>query len=260
VIDFDDVSMRYAGSEAAAVTAVSLTVHAGELIALLGESGSGKTTLVKMVNRLVEPTAGVVRVGGVDVRAQDPVALRRRIGYVIQHVGLFPHMSVADNVAVVPRLLGWTRAAIDERVAELLELVGLPAATYARRAPDQLSGGQRQRVGLARALAARPQLLLMDEPLGALDPLTRTLLQGELRRLHDELGLTTILVTHDLSEALTLADRVAVLHRGELRQVATPAQLLAAPEGGQVAELVHAVRRQAERIAALAQAAPPDAS
>jgi osmoprotectant transport system ATP-binding protein len=251
VIDFDQVSVRYPGSDTLALAPTTLSVRAGELVAFMGESGSGKTTLLKLVNRLVEPTSGVVRVGGVDVRAQDPVALRRGIGWVIQQVGLFPHMSVADNVGVVPRLLGWSRADIDARVAELLALVDLPAATFAARAPEQLSGGQRQRVGLARALAARPKLLLMDEPLGALDPGIRVTLQGELRRLHESLGLTTLLVTHDLAEALALADRVAVLHRGQLRQLATPAEIVAAPADDDVAAMVRAVRGQAERIAAL---------
>jgi osmoprotectant transport system ATP-binding protein len=255
VIDFEGVEKRYPGAAVAALAATRFSVRTGELLVLLGESGSGKTTLLKLVNRLLEPSAGVVRVGGEDVRRLDPVTLRRGIGWVIQEVGLFPHMSVADNVAVVPRLLGWARAEIDARVVELLELVGLPASAFAARFPAELSGGQRQRVGLARALAARPRLLLMDEPLGALDPITRTSLQGELRRLHDRLGLTTVLVTHDLHEALRLADRVAVLRRGELRQLGTPAELLAAPADAYVAELMGSARRQAEQIVALAAGA-----
>jgi osmoprotectant transport system ATP-binding protein len=248
MIELVDVSKRYAGSGAWAVQRASLRVGDGELVALLGESGSGKTTLLKMINRLIDPDAGTVRVGGRDVRDEDPVALRRTIGYVIQHAGLLPHLSVADNVAMVPRLLGWPRADIDRRVDELLAMVGLPAATYRARFPDQLSGGQRQRVGVARALAARPKVVLLDEPFGALDPITRVGLQGELARLHRELALTTILVTHDMVEALTLADRVVVMCAGEIRQIATPRALVAAPADDYVARLVEVVGRQRAQL------------
>jgi osmoprotectant transport system ATP-binding protein len=255
LIDFQDVSKRYANGrgEHVAVRQVSLAVRERELMVLLGESGSGKTTLLKLVNRLVEASEGRVSVGGVDVRAQDACTLRRGIGYVIQQVGLFPHLSVADNVAVVPRLCGWPRAQVDARVDELLALVGLLPGEYRTRLPAQLSGGQRQRVGVARALAARPRLLLMDEPFGALDAITREGLQLELRRLHDELGLTTLLVTHDLVEALTLADRIAVVRAGELVQVGTPAELLGAPGDAYVARLMSMARRQAGRVEALLQ-------
>jgi osmoprotectant transport system ATP-binding protein len=232
-----------------------LHIADGELVAVLGESGSGKTTLLKMINRLIDPDAGIVRVGGRDVRGEDPVALRRTIGYVIQHAGLLPHLSVADNVAMVPRLLGWPRGEIERRVDELLAMVGLPAATYRTRFPDQLSGGQRQRVGVARALAARPKVVLLDEPFGALDPITRVGLQGELARLHRELALTTILVTHDMVEALTLADRVVVMCAGEIRQIATPRALVAAPADDYVAKLVDVVREHGARLAAIAPAA-----
>jgi osmoprotectant transport system ATP-binding protein len=256
VIELADVSKRYGGDGASwAVRRLSLSVAAGELVALLGESGSGKTTLLKMVNRLIEPDTGEVRVAGRDVRGEDPVALRRTIGYVIQHAGLLPHLSVADNVAMVPRLLGWPAAEVDARVNELLELVGLPPAEYRARYPDQLSGGQRQRVGVARALAARPRLVLLDEPFGALDPITRVALQGELARIHRELGLTTILVTHDMVEALTLADRVVVLCAGEIRQIATPHALVTAPADDYVARLVEVVRAQGRRLHALAEPA-----
>ncbi|TMQ13009.1 MAG: ABC transporter ATP-binding protein [Deltaproteobacteria bacterium] len=253
MIELVEVSKRYAGDAASwAVRQLSLTVADGELVALVGESGSGKTTLLKMVNRLIEPDHGEVRIAGRDVRGEDPVALRRTIGYVIQHAGLLPHLSVSDNVAMVPWLLGWGRGDIDRRVDELLALVGLSPAEYRARFPDQLSGGQRQRVGVARALAARPQVVLLDEPFGALDPITRVALQRELARIHRELALTTILVTHDMVEALTLADRVVVMCRGELRQVATPHEMVTAPADEYVARLVDVVRDQGRQLQALA--------
>jgi osmoprotectant transport system ATP-binding protein len=250
VIELVEVSKRY-GDTGWAVRELSLQVSKGELVALLGESGSGKTTLLKMVNRLLDPDRGVVRVDGRDVRGEDPVALRRTIGYVIQHAGLLPHLSVGDNVAMVPRLLGWSRGDIAQRVDELLALVGLPPQEFRARFPDQLSGGQRQRVGVARALAARPQLVLLDEPFGALDPITRVALQGELARIHRELGLTTLLVTHDMVEALTLADRIVVMRAGEVRQIATPRELVSAPADDYVAQLVDVVRTQSRRLHAL---------
>jgi len=250
VIELVDVSKGYEAGWA--VRHVSLTIKAGELVAVLGESGSGKTTLVKMVNRLIDPDEGEIRIDGRDVRTEDAVALRRTIGYVIQQVGLLPHLTVADNVAMVPRLLSWSREDIERRVAELLELVGLPAATYGDRYPDELSGGQRQRVGVARALAARPRVLLLDEPFGALDPITRVQLHSELRRIHHELALTTIMVTHDMVEALTLADRIAVMFRGELRQLASPHELMTAPADDYVAQLVAMARQQGEQLRAAA--------
>jgi osmoprotectant transport system ATP-binding protein len=254
VIELIEVSKRHGGPGAPwAVHRLSLTVAAGELVAVLGESGSGKTTLLKLVNRLLDPDLGEVRVAGRDVRSEDPVALRRTIGYVIQHVGLLPHLSVADNVAMVPRLLGWQRGDIAARVDALLALVGLPPDEFRARFPDQLSGGQRQRVGVARALAARPKLVLLDEPFGALDPITRAALQGELARIHHELGLTTLLVTHDLAEALMLADRIVVMRSGEVRQIATPRQLVTAPADDYVARLVEVVRAQSRRLHALAE-------
>ena len=252
MIELIEVSKRYAGTTWA-VHGASLTVARGELVAVLGESGSGKTTLLKMINRLIDPDAGTVRVAGRDVRGEDPVALRRTMGYVIQQAGLLPHLSVADNIAMVPRLLRWPVAEIDQRVDELLALVALPAATYRARFPDQLSGGQRQRVGVARALAARPQVLLLDEPFGALDPITRVALQAELRRIHKDLALTTILVTHDMVEALTLADRVVVMCAGEIRQIATPHVLVTAPADDYVARLVDVVRTQSTQLRALAE-------
>jgi len=245
LISFTGVSKRF-GSEWA-VRGVSLEIADGEFVAVLGESGSGKTTLVKMVNRLVEPDEGNVEVAGKDVRASDAVELRRTIGYVIQQVGLLPHLSIADNIAIVPMLLGWSDADKAARVTELLTLIGLP--DVGARFPDQLSGGQRQRIGLARALAAKPKLMLLDEPFGALDPITRVALQGELRKIHEELALTSVMVTHDLVEALTLADRIAVMYRGELRQVGTPAELVAHPADDYVAKLMGMAKHQAEQLA-----------
>jgi osmoprotectant transport system ATP-binding protein len=250
MIELAGVGKRF--GDAHAVRDVSLAIAKGEFVAVLGESGSGKTTLVKMINRLVEPDVGTVRVGGKDVRGEDVVALRRRIGYVIQHVGLLPHLTIADNIATVPRLLDWTDAAIAARVTELLALVGLP--DVGERYPEQLSGGQRQRIGLARALAAKPEVMLLDEPLGALDPITRLGLQRELARIHEELGLTSVMVTHDMVEAFTLADRIAVMFRGELRQVATPTELARNPADDYVAKLVGLARDQADIVRGLVEA------
>ena len=253
MIELLEVSKRYRPRDDRwAVRHVTLRVAPRELVAVLGESGSGKTTLIKMVNRLIDPDEGCVRVDGKDVREHDIVALRRTIGYVIQQVGLFPHLTIGDNVAVVPRLLRWSPDAIRARTDELLALVGLDPEIYRERFPDQLSGGQRQRAGVARALAARPSVLLLDEPFGALDPITRAALQGELRTIHRELGLTTIMVTHDLIEALTLADRIAVMYGGELRQVGTPAELMTAPADEYVARLIGMVRHQADALRELA--------
>ncbi len=242
VIRLEEVTKRY-GSGPPAVAGLCLEVAAGETCVLVGPSGCGKTTTLKMVNRLVEPTAGRVLVEGRDVAATDPVELRRGIGYVIQATGLFPHLSVADNVATVPRLLGWDRARTAARVDELLDLVGLPPAAFRARRPDELSGGQRQRVGVARALAADPPILLMDEPFGAVDPVTRARLQEEFIRLQGELGKTVVFVTHDIDEALRLGDRIAVLAEGGvLAQYASPAELLARPASAFVAGFVGAGR------------------
>ena len=217
---------------------LSLSVEAGETVALIGPSGSGKTTALKLVNRLLEPDAGAVRVEGRDVREQDPIALRRRLGYVIQEGGLFPHWSVRDNVETVPRLLGWPEERRRRRAAELLEMVGLPAAEFAARRPRELSGGQRQRVGVARALAADPPAVLMDEPFGALDPIARGALQREFLEWKKRLGKAVLLVTHDLREAFRLADRVAVLDRGWLRQIGTRAEIEREPADDFVREFV----------------------
>jgi osmoprotectant transport system ATP-binding protein len=229
---------------------VDLKVDAGELVALVGPSGSGKTSLLKSINGLIEPDEGVARVEGREVAAVPPAQLRRGIGYVIQGIGLFPHFTVAENIAIVPALGGAPRPERDARVAELLDLVALPA-DFAGRYPRQLSGGQAQRVGVARALAAGPKLMLMDEPFGALDPVTRDGLGRAYRDLHDRLGLTTLMVTHDMAEALLLADRVVVLVDGRIRADAAPGELLRAELDPEVRALVDVPRRQAARLAEL---------
>jgi osmoprotectant transport system ATP-binding protein len=249
-IVFDHVVKQYAGREAAAVDDLSLVIPAGAFCVLVGPSGGGKTTALKMVNRLVPFDAGDIRIDGRSIRDIPVVELRREIGYVIQQIGLFPHMTIGDNVGTVPKLLGWPKQRIRERSAELLELVGLDAAD-AGRYPAELSGGQRQRVGLARALAADPPLLLMDEPFGALDPITRLRLQTELRRLHREVGKTVIFVTHDVDEAIQMGDRIAILREGGvLAQYDTPDAILAHPADDFVAAFIgedRALRRLALR-------------
>lgn len=242
-IVFDRVTKRYPGQPEPAVRELSLTVPAGEICCLVGPSGAGKTTAMKMVNRLIDMTEGDIRIGAMSVRSLDVTALRRGIGYVIQQVGLFPHMTVADNIATVPRLLRWTRTRIAERVDELLDLVDLPPTDYRGRFPAQLSGGERQRVGLARALAANPPAMLMDEPFGALDPITRARLQQELLRIQHELRKTIIFVTHDIDEAVLIGDRVAILREGGvLAQYGTPEELLAHPADEFVERFVGADR------------------
>jgi osmoprotectant transport system ATP-binding protein len=236
-----------------AVDNISFSVEPGHFTVLLGGSGSGKTTTLKMINRLIERSSGDIFVNGIDVGSIDPVELRRGIGYVFQGIGLFPHLSVGANVAVTPQLLGWPKNRIDERVDELLDMVGLPTNEYRERRPRELSGGQRQRVGVARALAARPTLILMDEPFGALDPITRDALQIELKRLQRSLNLTVIMVTHDITEALLLADQIAVMNQGRLEQVGTPRELLTQPVSDYVAALTASPKRKAEQIDALLQ-------
>lgn len=206
-----------------------MEIAEGETVVLLGTSGSGKTTTMKMVNRLIEPTEGRILVQGEDVQQKDLITLRRHIGYAIQHIGLFPHMSVGENIGVVPNLLGWKSNRVRERVSELLSMVGLEPEEYAARYPHQLSGGQRQRIGVARALAADPPLILMDEPFGALDPITREVLQDSFIDLLQELRKTVIFVTHDLFEAVKVGDRVALMNEGRIRQLATPAELVEKP-------------------------------
>ncbi len=241
MIRLEQLTKTYGSS--VAVDHLDLEIRAGELCVLVGPSGCGKTTTMKMINRLVEPTSGRILLDGDDVTQGDPVELRRRIGYVIQQVGLFPHLTIAENVATVPKLLGWDKARIKARVGELLHLVGLPPATYAKRYPSQLSGGQRQRVGVARALGADPPVLLMDEPFGAIDPITRARLQEEFLRLQREVRKTIVFVTHDIEEAVHLGDRIAILHEGGvLAQYDTPATILGAPASPFVADFVGADR------------------
>jgi osmoprotectant transport system ATP-binding protein len=247
MIAWRGVSKSFDG-QTKAVDDVTLEVAAGGFLAVVGESGSGKSTLLKMANRLVEPDAGHVEVDGRPVDDDPAPILRRRIGYVFQGIGLFPHLSVAENIGVTPRLLGWPNARIAARVDALLDLVRLPRA-YGARAPHQLSGGQRQRVGIARALAAKPKIVLLDEAFGALDPVTRDGLGADYRALHDELGLTTVMITHDMQEAVLLADRIAVTTGGRLIAEGTARELAGADAPEAVRRLLDGPRRQAERVA-----------
>jgi osmoprotectant transport system ATP-binding protein len=250
MLSLREVSKVYPGS-APAVDRLSLEVAEGETLVLLGASGCGKTTTLKMINRLVEPSAGEIWIDGENAADADPVALRRRIGYVFQGIGLFPHWTIADNVGAIPRLLGWDAARIRERVDALLERVGLPADAFRDRRPAELSGGQQQRVGVARALAAESTILLMDEPFGAVDPVTRDGLQQELVSVRAQLGLTIVLVTHDVTEALLLADRIAVMEAGRILQIGRPSELVERPEDPAVEQLLAMPRRQADRLQAI---------
>jgi len=251
MIKLRSISKSYDDGASYSVRDVSLEIDPGAFLVLLGESGCGKTTTLKMINRLIDPTSGSIEVDGREVGEVDPVALRRRIGYVFQGVGLFPHLTVAENIAVVPRLLDWPPRAIRERVDELLELVGLPPNMYGDRRPEALSGGQRQRIGLARALAARPKIMLMDEPFGALDPINRDRLQDEYKRIHVDLDLTTVMVTHDMTEALIMADQIAVMSGGRLIRSGSPHDLLTDPGDPYVAELMENPKRQVRRLETL---------
>jgi osmoprotectant transport system ATP-binding protein len=242
-IVFDRVTKRYGGSDRPAVDDLSLTIPAGEICVLIGPSGGGKTTAMKLVNRLITLTEGDITIDGTSVMKMDPVELRRGIGYVIQQIGLFPHMTIEANVATVPKLVGWDRERTRTRSRELLDLVGLDPGEYAKRYPAQLSGGQRQRVGLARAMAADPPLMLMDEPFGAIDPITRERLQNDFLRLHREVRKTVIFVTHDIDEAIKMGDRVCILRQGgKLAQYDTPEAILANPADEFVADFVGADR------------------
>jgi osmoprotectant transport system ATP-binding protein len=249
IIELNEVSKIY--GDAHALDRVTLSVGEGEFLAIVGPSGSGKTTLLRLINRLAEPTSGEVLVEHQDVRLADPPALRRRIGYVFQGIGLFPHMTVAENIAITPRLIGWSQEKRDARAEELLKLVRLEPAHYRDRFPAELSGGERQRVGVARALAAEPKIVLMDEPFGALDALNRDAIGRDYRALHADLGLTTVMITHDLTEAVLLADRVMVVHEGHIIEEGTPQQLMTAPKNAYVRELIETPRRQAARLGAL---------
>ena len=244
MIRLTNVSKSFDKGNSYAVKDLSLQVEQGETLVLLGSSGCGKTTTLKMINRLIEPNAGTIEVGGEDITKQDPIELRRRIGYVFQGIGLFPHMTVEQNVELVPRILGWSIKRRKERAHELLQLVGLPPEEFASRFPDELSGGQQQRVGVARALAADPAYLLMDEPFGALDALSREALQQELLALKEQLKKTIVFVTHDIFEALLLGDRIAILHQGKLEQIGTEKEILSAPATPFVRDLFAKPARQ----------------
>jgi osmoprotectant transport system ATP-binding protein len=251
-VELDQLTRRFEG--VTAVDAVSMRIEDGESLVLLGGSGSGKTTTLKLINRLLEPTSGTVRIGGEDVASLSGPELRRRIGYAFQQVGLFPHMTVAENIGITPGLLGWEAETVRKRVDEMLEVIELAPAEYRSRMPTQLSGGQAQRIGVARALAAKPQLVLLDEPFGALDPLTRRHLQTWLQTVQRELGFSYVFVTHDVGEALLLGDRIGVMKDGELLQLATPSELVRAPADDYVRALIRSALEPAERAQALAQA------
>src|ERR1700716_199695 len=250
LIAFAHVGKSFDGGRVKAVNDVSLGVAEGEFLAIVGGSGSGKTTLLRLANRLIDADSGSITIEGEDVRAVDPVQLRRRIGYVFQSGGLFPHMSVADNIGITPKLLGAPAAEIASRVDELLDLVRLDRTQHRDRLPQELSGGQRQRVGVARALAAKPPIVLREEPFGALAPLPRDALGDDYRALHKKLGLTTVMITHDMTEAVLLADRVAVMRAGRLLAQGTPAEL-SESDDAYVGEFLRTPRRQAERLKVL---------
>jgi len=236
MIEIDGLTKTYEATTV--VDHVSLTIEKGEICVIVGTSGSGKTTMMRMINRLVEPTSGIVRIDGRDTRELAPHELRRQIGYAIQGHGLFPHRSVAQNIGTVPRLVGWDKARIEARVDELLSLFQLDAAQYRDRLPNELSGGQQQRVGVARALAAEPEILLMDEPFGALDPIIRSKAQTDLLAIQKQFGTTIVLVTHDMEEAITLGSKIAVMDKGKLLQYAPPAEIIARPATDFVNELI----------------------
>lgn len=239
-IEYDHVTKSYPSGNRSAVAEFSLSVARGKLVVLLGPSGCGKTTLLKMTNRLIEPDSGSISIDGIDIESVPAPELRRRIGYVIQQTGLFPHMRVEDNIAVVPKLLKWDKQRTSARIDELLTLVGLPPESYRRRYPAQLSGGEQQRVGLARALAVNPDTMLMDEPFGALDAITRAKLQLELRRIHQDLGQTIMFVTHDIDEAVRLADEIVIMREGRILQAGEPLEIVTDPADQFVSELVGA--------------------
>lgn len=243
IISFQEVSKVY--NEKTVVDQVSLAIQKGEFITILGTSGSGKTTILKMMNRLIEPTSGKILFEGEDLSQLDPVSLRRRVGYVVQQIGLFPHMTIGENIATVPKLLKWNQAEINARVKELMNLIQLPYEEYSNRYPKELSGGQQQRVGVARALAANPDVVLFDEPFGAIDAITRSSLQEELRNIHRQLGdKTFIFITHDIYEAFRLGSRVLIMDEGKICQFDSPEQIIQSPQGAFVANLIETVKEQ----------------
>ena len=235
MIEYKKVALRYTGK--AVLRDVNLQIQDGEFMVLVGPSGSGKTTMLKMINRLLEPTDGDIYMDGKRIKDYDERELRLSTGYVLQQIALFPNLTVAENIALIPEMKGWSKADIEQKTAELLEKVGLPAADYAKRMPSELSGGEQQRVGIVRAIIAQPKILLMDEPFSALDAISRKQLQVLTKQLHEELGMTTIFVTHDTDEALRLGNRIAVLQAGEIQQVARPEEILKAPATDFVADL-----------------------
>jgi osmoprotectant transport system ATP-binding protein len=249
MIELRNVSKSYSG-RSPAVTRLSLRVKTGEFVAVVGPSGCGKTTTLSMINRLEDPSDGTVLIDGTDARDHDPVELRRRIGFIFQDIGLFPHMTVGENAGIVLRIVGAKKNEIDARIDELLTLVRLTPEEYRCRFPAEISGGQRQRVGVARALAARPAIMLMDEPFGAIDPLARDELASDYREIHQRLGLTTVLVTHDMTEAILLADRIALMRDGTLVQVGSPHELFSAPANDFVRAMMETPRRRATALAA----------
>jgi osmoprotectant transport system ATP-binding protein len=238
MIRFDSVSKQYPNEATAAVDQLSLHIRAGEICMLVGPSGCGKTTTMKMINKLIEPSSGTIHIDGRNIDAVDTIKLRLNIGYIIQEIGLFPHMTVAENIATVPVELGWTKARISARIDELLELVDLDPRIYRQKKPRELSGGQKQRVGVARALAADPRIMLMDEPFGALDPITRAKMQDEFLKIQEKIRKTIVFVTHDIEEAMKMGDRIAVLKAGRMVQLGTPMEILAHPADPFVSELI----------------------
>lgn len=237
-IRFENVFLKFRGASEPSVNGCTCEIESGQLVVILGPSGCGKTTLLKMVNRLYEPTSGTIYLDGSDIRKLPATKLRQQIGYVIQQSGLFPHMTVAENIAVVPKLLGWSRTKYQLRIDELLTLIELPPLDYRNRYPSQLSGGQQQRVGLARALAGDPKVMLMDEPFGAIDAITRATLQNEILRLQRQLKKTILFVSHDVEEALRLADKIMILQRGQIVQFDTPFHILTRPANSFVSDLI----------------------
>ena len=248
MIELRNIKKTFDDERSFAVSDISLRVEKGQLLGLIGESGSGKTTTLKMINRLKEPSSGTIKVNGRNILHQDAIDLRRSIGYVFQGIGLFPHYTILENVAAVPSLLKWELSDIHSRCEEVLQMVGLSIDEFGGRYPSQLSGGQQQRVGVARALAAAPKVMLMDEPFGALDPITRADLQEEFKRIQQQLNLTVIMVTHDMTEALLMADRIAVMKNGQILQIGSPKELLNHPEQDYVKKLIEMPRRRANRL------------
>ena len=240
MIEYKNVALRY--TEKDVLRDVNLRIEDGEFMVLVGPSGSGKTTMLKMINRLLEPTDGNIYMDGKRIKDYDERELRLSTGYVLQAIALFPNLTVAENIALIPEMKGWSKSDIQQKTDELLELVGLPAEDYAQRMPSELSGGEQQRVGIVRAIIAQPKILLMDEPFSALDAISRKQLQGLTKSIHDQFGMTTIFVTHDTDEALKLGNRIAVLQDGEIRQVATPDEILSSPATSFVADLFGGVQ------------------